>query len=47
MGNARIDAAIELADHPKFEWKGGMKTACGTRLKDGWMIKKWIQKHSL
>ena len=38
-----IETAVDLADHPKFKWVGGMMTACGTRLSEGWQLDTWIQ----
>lgn len=38
-----LQAGISLLEHPKFAWKCGMKTACGTRMRAGWTIKTWIK----
>ena len=38
-----IEAAIELIKHPRFKWAGGMRTACGIRIKEGWQIQTWLK----
>ena len=43
MTRDEVEVAINLADHPKFKWACGMKTACGTRIKAGWVMDKWLK----
>ena len=42
-----IESAIKLLSCSSFKWKSGMATACGTRLKKGWQIDKWLPSFSL
>lgn len=46
-GAHAVEVAIELVKQRKFKWMGGMKTACGVRIKEGWQIDKWLASFGL
>ena len=37
-----FDIHIALADSKSFKWMAGMRTFCGVRIKEGWLLRTWV-----
>ena len=46
-GARAIEIAIQLINQRQFKWLGGMKTACGVRIKEGWQVDKWLPSFTI
>lgn len=44
MEDEQEELVLCLSESMYFRWVCGMKTMCGTRLKKGWLIDKWVHK---
>ena len=40
----KLDYGVKLEAHPNFKWESGMKTMCGVRLKEGWLLNTWVKR---